>query len=215
MRYRPVFITATNTDIGKTYASLMIIEELGKRGYKVGVFKPIESGVEEYPLDSEALLDTAKKYNPGLKSFTCKDITPYQFSLPAAPFTAKGDLNIDKDVIKKSFEKIAKISDIVLIEGAGGLLVPIERDFYMADLAKLLDAKTLLVTHSKLGCINDTLLNLHFLDSSGFDYEWCVNQREDDGFEEITLPFYKDRFEEILTLQMDLEKIVDKLLTKI
>ncbi len=215
MKFRPIFITATNTDIGKTYTTLKIIDELGRRGLKVGVYKPLESGVEEYPKDSKALLEKAKLYNEKLKFFTCKDITPYQFSLPAAPFVAKGDLKIDKDVIKNSFEKIAKLNDIVLIEGAGGLLVPIERDFYMANLAKLIDAKTLLVTHSKLGCINDTLLNLHFLDSFGFDYEWCINRREDDGFEEVTLPFYRERFEDILILQNDLKKIVDKLLTKI
>lgn len=214
-KFRPIFITATNTDIGKTYTTLKIIDELGRRGLKVGVYKPVESGVEEYPKDSKALLEKARLYNEKLKSFTCKDITPYQFSLPAAPFVAKGNVKIKKEILKKSFEKIAKVSDIVLIEGAGGLLVPIEKDFYMVDLAKVFDAKILLVTHSKLGCINDTLLNLKLLESCEIEYEWCINRREDDGFEEITQPFYKAEFIEVLTLQNSLSEIVDKLLTKV
>jgi len=165
MKYRPIFITATNTDVGKTYATCKLIKELSNRGLKVGVFKPIETGVIDEPLDGKELLKLAQKYNPHLKSFTCKDIVPIQCKLPASPFVSKGDEKIDMNLLHVAFEKIASISDIVLIEGAGGLMVPVDENLYMYDFIKEFNAVTLLVTHANLGCINDTLLNKNLLDS--------------------------------------------------
>jgi len=108
MHYPPIFITATNTDVGKTYTSLKLIEELGRRGLKVGVLKPIETGVVDEPLDGAKLLRAAQKTNPALMSFTCKDIVPIQFELPASPFVAKGKENIDLKALHVSFEKMQK-----------------------------------------------------------------------------------------------------------
>ncbi len=212
IKYKPIFITATNTDIGKTYATLKLIEELGKKGLHVGVFKPIETGVIEYPVDGKLLLEAAKKTNPNLKSFTCRDVVPFQYHLPAAPYVSKGEDKIDIQALHVAYKKIADMSDIVLIEGAGGLMVPILKEFYMYDLAKEFDAKILLVTHSKLGCINDTLLNLKLLDSLHVEYEWCVNLRDSESFKKTTLPFYKDKFGKVLTLQDDLREVIEKLL---
>lgn len=213
MHYSPIFITATNTDVGKTYTSLQLIEELGRRGLKVGVLKPIETGVVDEPLDGAKLLRAAQKTNPALMSFTCKDIVPIQFELPASPFVAKGKENIDLKALHVSFEKIAKISDIVLIEGAGGLMVPVDEELYMYNFIKEFGATALLVTHGNLGCINDTLLNLRLLDSLHVKYEWCVNLKEnEEHFKEVTLPFYKKKFGEVLIVQKEMEKIVNKLL---
>ncbi len=212
MKYGPIFITATNTDIGKTYATLKLIESLGKKGLHVGVLKPIETGVAMYPLDGKLLLDAAKKTNSSLKEFTCRDIVPYQYPLPAAPYVSKGKQKIDLKALHAAYKKIADVSDIVLIEGAGGLMVPIEKDFFMYDLAEEFDAKILLVTHSKLGCINDTLLNLRLLDSLHVEYEWCVNMRDREDFTSTTLLYYKERFGRVLTLQNNLLEITDKVL---
>ncbi len=211
MKYEPIFITATNTDIGKTYATLKLIRSLGNRGVKVGVLKPIETGVEKYPLDGQILLESAREYNEDLKSFTCRDIVPVQFKLPAAPFVSKGTEDIDFKLIKKAYDKIAKVSDIVLIEGAGGLMVPVEKNFYMYDFVKFFASKVLLVTHSKLGCINDTLLNLNLLDALHVEYEWCINMRDKMSFTQTTLPYYKERFGRVLTLQNDIEEIISNL----
>jgi dethiobiotin synthetase len=213
MHYSPIFITATNTDVGKTYTSLKLIEELGRRGLKVGVLKPIETGVVDEPLDGAKLLRAAQKTNPALMSFTCKDIVPIQFELPASPFVAKGKENIDLKALHVSFEKIAKISDIVLIEGAGGLMVPVDEELYMYNFIKEFGATALLVTHGNLGCINDTLLNLRLLDSLHVKYEWCVNLKEnEEHFKEVTLSFYEKKFGEVLIVQKEMEKIVNKLL---
>jgi dethiobiotin synthetase len=213
MKYRPIFITATNTDIGKTYTTCKLIEEFGKRGLKVGVLKPIETGVIKEPLDGRILYEAAKKTNPTLENFSLEDIVPVRYSLPAAPYIAKKDEVIDMTKIHQAFEKLSLISDIVLIEGAGGVMVPVEEEFYMYDFIKEFNAVTLLVTHGNLGCINDVLLNVYFLDSLGIEYEWCVNLKQNVAhFEEITLPFYQKSFPSVLVLQNDCERIVEKLL---
>jgi len=209
MKYRPIFITATNTDIGKTYATCKLIEELGNQGLHVGVLKPIETGVVGEPLDGKLLLQTAQKYNPNLKSFTCRDIVPIQYKLPAAPYVSKAEDKIDMKAIHVAFDKMVKVSDIVLVEGAGGLMVPVDEDLYMYDFIKEFDAVTLLVTHANLGCINDTLLNKNLLDSLHVEYEWCVNFRDNkESFEITTLPYYK----KVINLQDDIKLLSENLL---
>ncbi len=210
---RTFFITATNTDVGKTYATLLLLETLAKKGYKVGAFKPIETGVINTPPDGEKLLKKSKELNSGFKNITIEDITPVTFKLPAAPIVAKGKYDIDFQKIKKAFLKISKVCDIVLIEGAGGLLVPIEKDFFMIDFIGFFNAKTLLVTSNKLGCINDTLLCLNLLHQKNIKFLWCINEKYDfKEFKRITFPYYKNRFNEIYLLQSNIETLADKLL---
>ena len=215
MKHKPIFITATNTDVGKTYTTLKLIEVLSQQGLKVGVFKPIETGVIDLPSDGNLLFETAKKYHPLLEKLKLKDIVPYQFELPASPFVAKGKKKVNSEVLEKAYLKIEELCDIVLIEGAGGLLVPIEEDLYMYDFIRLFNAKTLLVGHDKLGCINDVLLNLHLLDNLGVDdYEWCINFKDErDNFDKTTLPFFKNLFGRVLSVQDDMGEIVKSLIT--
>lgn len=215
MKHKPIFITATNTDVGKTYTTLKLVEVLSQQGLKVGVFKPIETGVIKLPSDGNLLFETAKKYNPLLEKLKLKDIVPYQFELPASPFVAKGKKKVNPEVLEKAYLKIEELCDIVLIEGAGGLLVPIEDDLYMYDFIRLFNAKTLLVGHDKLGCINDVLLNLHLLDNLGVDdYEWCINFRDKrENFDKTTLPFFKNLFGRVLSVQDDMGEIVKSLIT--
>ena len=207
-----IFLTATNTDIGKTFASLILIEEFSKLGYRVGVFKPIETGVEEFPKDGEKLLKRAKEFNHLLKDFTIDDIVPFQFKLPASPFVAKKKKKIKFKKIKEAYKKISKVSDIVIIEGAGGLMVPIKKNFFMVDFISYFKATPLLVTPSKLGSINDTLLSIEALKKRKKKFIWAINlYRESKSFKKITLPYYKKRFKKIYYLQKDREEIVKKL----
>lgn len=213
MKYPPIFITATNTDVGKTYTTLKLLEALSAKGLKVGVMKPIETGVVTHPLDATLLFETAKRLNPALEALKLRDIVPYQFELPAAPYVAKGRKKISLELLESAYAKIEELCDIVLIEGAGGLLVPIDEDLYMYDFIRLFNAKTLLIGHDQLGCINDILLNLHLLDALGVDdYEWCVNFKGDRAhFDEITLPFFKKLFGRVLSIQDDCDEIIKSL----
>ena len=204
-----IFITATNTNIGKTYATSLLLKEFAAKGLKVGVFKPIETGVFETPLDGKKLFDLAKELNPSLSVLELDTIVPYQFALPAAPYVAKGKKTIDLEYINQKLLRIEELCDVVLIEGAGGLMVPVEEDLFMVDLISYFKASVLLVSPSCLGSINDTLLSRYLLENKKIPYTWAINLYEDkESFEEVTAPFYKNNF---LTLQNDIKVILNKL----
>jgi len=186
-----LFVTATNTNVGKTYTTIKLIESFSKQGILVGVCKPIETGVITEPLDAKQLLETVQKYNPNFSTLKPKDITAYTFKLPAAPFCADNHKTIDIQIIKDKIIELQQLCELLIIEGAGGLMVPITKNYKMIDLAKELNCKTLLITPSKLGCINDTELSIEALKSRDIDFDWCVNIFEDkDMFQKVTQPYY-------------------------
>lgn len=192
---KSLFITATNTDIGKTYTTVKLIELFAQAGVRVGVCKPIETGVLTQPVDAKLLLETVQKYNNNFKELQPKDITAYTFKLPSAPFCADINKHIQIKKIKEKIETLQNLCDLLIIEGAGGPMVPITANYNMIDLAKELESMVLLVTPSKLGCINDTLLSIEALESRKIDFDWCVNLFEDrENFKEVTQPFYDERF---------------------
>jgi len=192
-----LFITATNTDVGKTYAASLFLKELSKDGYKVGYFKPIETGVIDKPVDGLSMLNLTKSLNPDF-DVEIDFVVPYQFELPAAPYVAKKDSIIDIEFLIKRKKELEKLCDILIIEGAGGLMVPISKDFFMIDLIKEFNSKAILISPSRLGSINDTLLSQEALKSKKVDYDWYINLFEDkDSFDTVTLPFYKDYFGEV------------------
>ena len=187
-----LFITATGTNVGKTYTTVKLIEALASEGHSVGVYKPIETGViDNNPLDATILLETCKKVNSKFKDLKPSDITAYTFPLPAAPFCADNEQTIEIQKIIEKHEDLSKLCDILLVEGAGGLMVPITKEYMMINLIKELNARTLLVTPSRLGCINDTILSILALKTFDIDFDWCVNLYEDkESFNEVTKPYY-------------------------
>ena len=192
---RPIFITATNTNVGKTHTTLKLIEAYSKIGIRMGVYKPIETGVEDIPSDAKLLLECCQKYNPDISHLTPTNITAYTFELPAAPYSADTERTIEISKLVSKFEELSKLCDLLLIEGAGGLMVPITKSLYMIDLIEIFEADTLLVTPSRLGCINETLLSMQALKSRDISFDWCVNLYEDrEAFDSTTKPFYDTMF---------------------
>ncbi len=203
-----IFITATDTGVGKTTTLLQLLELAAKLGLKAAAFKPIETGVSSSPEDGSKLLRKSQEINQNLNDVTIDDVVPYRFELPAAPYVAKGGVHIDLDHIKKKMEKLYARCDILFIEGAGGLMVPIEKWFFMIDLIQYLQAPALLVTPSKLGCINQTLLSLQALQQRGIPHHWYINLYKDkESFFEVTYPFYKEYFQEV---PLDLGSILQR-----
>lgn len=209
-----LFITATGTNVGKTHTMLKLIEALASKGLAVGVYKPIETGVIGTPPDANILLKVCQKVNRNFKDLTEKDITAYTFPLPAAPFCADIDHTIDLQHIMEKHHELSKLCDILLVEGAGGLMVPITKEYMMANLIKELDAKTLLVTPSRLGCINDTLLSILALRTFDIDFDWCVNLHEDKkDFTKVTKPYYDAVFPEWWSVDEGLDKFISTFTT--
>jgi len=204
-----LFVTATNTSIGKTYTTLRLIELAAQKGLKPGCYKPIETGCDPIPHDGSKLLAKCQEFNKSFRNFSVEEIVPYRFSLPAAPFVAKNS-SIDIGSILQKATELEKSCDILFIEGAGGLMVPIECNYFMIDLIKDLQAPALLVTPSRLGSINDTLLSRMALENRGIDYLWYINLYEDkEKFNSITAPYYEKCMGEVPT---DLTLVFDRYL---
>lgn len=198
---KSIFITATNTDVGKTYACEKFLRYFAKAGLKVGYFKPCETGVIDFPLDGMKMLNLVKELNPSFKA-DIFDVVPYQFKLPAAPYVAKEDTTIDINYLKEKKKFLESMCDVLIIEGAGGLMVPIEKDLFIIDLIKIFESEAFLITPSKLGCINDTLLSINALKSKNIDFEFFINLYLDiDSFEKVSKPFLLEHFGKLNFLQ--------------
>jgi dethiobiotin synthetase len=100
MKKKSIFITATNTDVGKTFSAQKLLIKYANDGYKVGYYKPIETGVVDTPYDGSQLLELTSILNPDF-SVNINDIVPYQFKLEAAHYVAKKTTNIDIEFIKQ------------------------------------------------------------------------------------------------------------------
>ncbi len=159
-----IFVTGTDTGVGKTVVAAGIAAALRIRNYSVGVMKPVHTGCRIYkgqlrPDDSIFLTRAALSDDPE------ELITPFKFREPAAPYVAAKEHNmvIDIDKIADCFSELCRRHDYVIVEGIGGILVPVTRDFYVADLIKRLNIPVVLVTRPDLGSINHTLLSIHCL----------------------------------------------------
>jgi dethiobiotin synthetase len=194
------FITATNTNVGKTKASEVFLKKFALENKRVGYFKPIETGVIDKPLDGTVMFDLTKSLNKEFINLSINDIVPYQFKLPAAPFVAnEKNIDINIDFIKNKISYLLQFCDTLIIEGAGGLYVPIKKDYFMYDLIKDINpTQTYLIVPSQLGSINETMLNIDFLKNKNIDFKWFINLYKDKNeFNKITLPFYKAYFDKI------------------
>ena len=155
---KPLFVTATDTDIGKTYVCAGLAYALKKSGIDVGIMKPFACGVKQKIgfssndltiLTNAAMVDDAEDI-----------INPFFFPIPASPYTAAKNLGVKIDVehVMECFRKLDEIHDIMLVEGIGGIMTPILKDYAIIDLIKDLMANTIIVTSSKIGTVNHTVL---------------------------------------------------------
>jgi dethiobiotin synthetase len=159
MPSKGIFITGTDTGVGKTIVATVIARLLKMRGVNVGVMKPvtsgcIESGGKLVSEDAELLVWGASG-DPG-----DSDIAPYLLKAPVAPCVAASmeGIRIDFGRIKDSFDRLAARHEFVIVEGAGGLMVPLAGGLLMADLAARLDLPVLVVARPNLGTVNHSVL---------------------------------------------------------
>jgi dethiobiotin synthetase len=154
-----IFITGTDTGVGKTMVAAALAKHLRESGLRIGVMKPFETGVtdiEEMGDDAKLLTWAAESVDPETW------IAPYRFPDPLSPAQAAKIANESIDItrIEQAFSNLREGKDFVIVEGAGGLMVPIRGGFLMADLAKTLGTPTLVVSRPGLGTINHTLLTV-------------------------------------------------------
>ncbi|GAM09971.1 ATP-dependent dethiobiotin synthetase BioD [Geobacter sp. OR-1] len=154
-----VFITGTDTGVGKTVAAAAIARLLKRRGIDVGVMKPVTSGCRD--CNGKLVSDDAEllAWSAGIPDVTW-EIAPYLLRNPVAPSEAASQdgVRIDFSVIKDAFNSLASRHEFIIVEGAGGLMVPLAGGFLIADLITYLDLPALVVSRPNLGTINHTLL---------------------------------------------------------
>jgi dethiobiotin synthetase len=208
-----IFVTGTNTDVGKTYTTKLLLKKYASRGLLVGVIKPIETGVADgFAPDGETLLECVKELNPKLWHLEVEDIVPITYEAAAAPFVASNNTPLDLKTVLTKIEELEAFCDIVIIEGAGGLYVPIDEEYMMIDLITYFKATALLVTHCSLGCINDTLLSKRALEDKKIPYVIAFNCRENsESFSKVSQPYFLKTGITVLKVSEDIDTICDVL----
>lgn len=151
-----LFVTGTDTGVGKTRVAVALIRALRAQGLRVAAMKPVAAGCVPGELNEDVV---ALMQASNVAAAVC-DVNPYAFVEPIAPHIAAqlSGAHIDLDVIAEAYARLAAMADVVVVEGAGGWRVPLNEHADMADLAQRLDLPVVLVVGLRLGCLNHALL---------------------------------------------------------
>lgn len=154
------FVTGTDTGVGKTFVTSLLIRSGRAAGLDTVGMKPICCGDRD---DAEAL------HAAGDFSIPLNDVNCIWLRTPAAPYTASiiEERIIDLDTLRETFARLRSAHRSLVVEGVGGWLVPIRRDFFISDLAKELGLPVVVVASNRLGAINHVLLTVRQIHASG------------------------------------------------
>lgn len=180
---KSLFITGTDTDVGKTYVTAGLAVLLRKMSIDVGVMKPYAAGT------------------PQKKGFRSKDVeiiakaacvndsedllNPQFFPIPASPYTAWKNLKIKPKIkpVLNGFSSLSKLHSVMLVEGMGGIMTPILKDYFVTDLIKDMKLSTILVTRTKIGTINHTLMTVKMCEKYKIPIKGIIiNHFDSDGY---------------------------------
>jgi dethiobiotin synthetase len=181
---RGYFVTGTDTGVGKTRVSLALMARLQADGHVVTGMKPVASGCAQGP-DGLVNADALQLQAQASFSVPYAVVNPYAFEAAVAPHLAAraAGVSIELEVIRRAFVRITESCDRVVVEGAGGWLVPISQALSMADVAVMLDLPVVLVVAIRLGCLNHALLTAQAIRNSGLPVAGWVANRIDPGCE--------------------------------
>jgi dethiobiotin synthetase len=156
---RIIFITGTDTGVGKTVVTALLLRHLRRAGCNALAIKPFCSGSRA---DARLLRSLQKDW------LTLEEINPFFFSQPVAPGAAVGRRKaISLDTVLRKIRAVGRRCDVLLVEGIGGLLVPLGKNYTVADLISKLRCPTLIVSRNRLGTINHTLLTIKIMQDAG------------------------------------------------
>lgn len=183
-----IFITATGTDVGKTYVSALILKKMREAGFNAGYFKPVLSGVVE---KEGKLIESDCNYVVSVAKIptTADDCVAYWWKEAVSPHLAaeRAGVNINIEKIKQEFDKKQNQYDYVLIEGAGGITCPLRlqnnEKYLLKDLIKELEVNIIIVADGGLGTINSTLLTVDYAKQNNIKVEGIIlNNFNSDSF---------------------------------
>lgn len=162
-----VFVTGTDTGIGKTWVVTRLAKWLNQQGKRVALQKWVETGWNEPESDYAHYLDAV----PSLKHRPIDDVVPYRLQLPASPHLAARleSIQLDYEWCSGALDRLMADFDSVIVEGAGGALVPVSDDDVLLDWVERRQLPLIVVVGNQLGCINHALLTLQVIQSRGLE----------------------------------------------
>jgi len=218
------FITGTDTDVGKTWIIAGLARAFRNMGINIGIMKPFAAGTLQKTgfksKDIEILSRAAKVNDPE------NLVNPQFFPIPASPYTAMKNsevhVKVNVDLILQNFKKLSSIHDSILVEGIGGIMTPILKNYYVTNLINDLNLETIIVTRTRIGTLNHTIMTckmakkygihvrgiiINQIDLDGYDVDVLKDDIEDvTGFSVLgTVPFFKT---------FDIDKIANIFQTK-
>jgi dethiobiotin synthetase len=180
-----VFVTGSDTGVGKTVIAGAIAAAIKAHGLDVGVMKPVASGAKE--IDGKLVSEDVVYLKKMVDSTDDDDlVNPIRLKPPIAPTIAavKSGVPIDIDKVWKSYEELTNRHDFVVVEGIGGLMVPVDDTLFVADLVCKMDLPLVIVVRDCLGTINHTLLTVEYAKSRNIRIKGIIINmlKGDDGF---------------------------------
>lgn len=178
---RGFFITGTDTGVGKTIITSGIAAVFKEKQINIGVYKPLLSGISrENPESDTHLLKEASE-----TSLTHEEITPFVYKDPLAPYVAgkQEERSIYLKDVLQHWDRIKGKHHYFLVEGAGGISVPLGPDFLVSDLITALDLPAIIVTRPNLGTINHTFLTVKYAESLGIKIAGIIINGKNSGFD--------------------------------
>lgn len=173
-----IFITGTDTEVGKTWFTVALMTKLKEQGYRVAGMKPVSSG--GFIKDSKQVNEDALHILENCSAdYPYELINPFIFEPPIAPHIAAAKINqqIDLEKIAKIYFQLTEQNDFVIVEGVGGWRVPLSNNTSLRNIVDLLNIPVLLVVGLKLGCINHALLTTEIINADGHDLcAWASNK---------------------------------------
>lgn len=176
------FITGTDTDVGKTTVALGLMAAFQKRGLSVAAMKPVSAGCQQTP-DGLHNEDALRLMAQASIELPYDLVNPYAFEAAIAPHIAVAETGITMEIfpLVAAYKRIAKQADIVVVEGAGGWLVPLNEKETMADLAVALGLPVITVIGIRLGCLNHAQLTAESINAHGLmQAGWVANHLSTD-----------------------------------
>ena len=177
-----LYITGTDTGIGKTHVSAALLRSLRSAGITAVGMKPVASGCEAtaHGLRNEDAIALIEAAGGGTRY---EDVNPYAFADPIAPHLAAADaaVSVDPRRIAECFGRLRAGADLVVVEGVGGWLAPLGDALMQADLVRLLELRVVLVVGLRLGCLNHALLSVRAIEADGCELiGWIGNAIDSD-----------------------------------
>jgi dethiobiotin synthetase len=177
---RGLLITGTDTGVGKTHVTVLLARALASTGNRVATMKPVAAGIDT---DASVNADVAALIAAANVDVPLTDVNPYAYRAAVAPHVAARNEGrpIDIAVIAAACARLAGRADVVLVEGAGGALVPLNTHDCVLDLARVLQLPVLVVVGIRLGCINHALLTVEAVRARGLTLAgWVANRIDPD-----------------------------------